>query len=138
MAESTAQIDRDVEIAKNAAVQEVGLEARQATEFEHNLGFVESLKLYHKAVGWSMFFSIGIIMLAFDPQLLGTLYATPSFQRDFGYFFEGDWIISAPWQIGLSMGNPIGQVVGAFFAAYPMEWFGRKYVRLPVSPLCSA
>lgn len=24
------------------------------------------------------------------------------------------------------MGNPIGQVVGAFFATYPMEWFGRK------------
>jgi MFS family permease len=24
------------------------------------------------------------------------------------------------------MGNPIGQVVGAFFASYPMEWFGRK------------
>jgi MFS family permease len=24
------------------------------------------------------------------------------------------------------MGNPIGQVVGAFFAAYPMEWYGRK------------
>jgi len=24
------------------------------------------------------------------------------------------------------MGNPIGQVVGAFFASYPMEWYGRK------------
>lgn len=40
--------------------------------------------------------------------------------------FEGEYIISAPWQTGLSMGSPIGQVVGAFFAAYPMEWFGRK------------
>lgn len=24
------------------------------------------------------------------------------------------------------MGNPIGQVVGAFFAAWPMERYGRK------------
>ncbi len=24
------------------------------------------------------------------------------------------------------MGSPIGQVVGAFCAGYPMEWFGRK------------
>jgi MFS transporter, SP family, general alpha glucoside:H+ symporter len=63
---------------------------------------------------------------AFDPQLLGNLYATPAFQKDFGYEFEGEWIISAPWQTGLSMGSPIGQVVGAFCAAYPMEWFGRK------------
>ena len=27
---------------------------------------------------------------------------------------------------GLSMGSPIGQVVGALFAGYPMEWYGRK------------
>lgn len=63
---------------------------------------------------------------SFDPQLLGNLYATPAFQRDFGYQYNGEWIISAPWQTGLSMGSPIGQVVGAFFASYPMEWFGRK------------
>jgi SP family general alpha glucoside:H+ symporter-like MFS transporter len=63
---------------------------------------------------------------SFDPQLLGQLYATPAFQRDFGYQFNGEWIISAPWQTGLSMGSPIGQVVGAFCASYPMEWFGRK------------
>jgi MFS transporter, SP family, general alpha glucoside:H+ symporter len=58
--------------------------------------------------------------------LLGNLYATPAFQKDFGYLYEDGYIISAPWQTGLSMGSPIGQVVGAFFAAYPMEWFGRK------------
>jgi SP family general alpha glucoside:H+ symporter-like MFS transporter len=50
----------------------------------------------------------------------------PAFQKDFGYMFEGQLIISAAWQTGLSMGNPIGQVVGALAAAYPMEWYGRK------------
>lgn len=54
---------------------------------------------------WSMFFSLGIIMTAFDPQLLGSLYATPAFQKDFGYLFEGEYIISAPWQTGLGMGS---------------------------------
>jgi MFS family permease len=61
-----------------------------------------------------------------DQKHIGNLYATPAFQRDFGYLYKGEHIISAPWQTGLSMGNPIGQVVGAFFAAYPMEWYGRK------------
>lgn len=46
---------------------------------------------------------VRIIMTAFDPQLLGNLYATPAFQRDFGYLYEGEYIISAPWQTGLSM-----------------------------------
>ena len=103
-----------------------GEEAREATDREHNLAFFEAVKLYPTAVGWSIFFSLGIIMTAFDPQLLGNLYATPAFQRDFGYLYEGEYIISAPWQTGLSMGSPIGQVVGAFAAAFPMEWFGRK------------
>ncbi len=67
-------------------------------------------------------------MTAFDPQLLGNLYATKAFQQDFGYQYKGSYIISAPWQTGLGMGNPIGQVVGALVAAYPMEWWGRKWV----------
>jgi hypothetical protein len=70
--------------------------------------FLERLKLYPTCVGWTVFFSLGIIMTAFDPQLMGNLYVTPAFQRDFGYLFEGSYIISAPWQTGVGMGNPIG------------------------------
>jgi len=39
-----------------------GEEARQAIEQEHNMSFTEALKLYPTAVGWSVFFSLGIIM----------------------------------------------------------------------------
>lgn len=98
-----------------------------AIEAEHNLTFTQACRLYPAAIGWSVFVSLGVIMLAFDPQLLGNLYATPQFQRDFGYLYNGEYIISAAWQTGLSMGNPVGQVVGALFAAYPMDLFGRKW-----------
>ncbi|KAF2672091.1 general substrate transporter [Microthyrium microscopicum] len=101
-------------------------DARLATEAEHQETLWESIRKHPTAVGWSMFFSLGTIMTAFDPQLLGNLYATPAFQRDFGYMYEGNWIISAPWQTGLGMGNPVGQVVGAFFSAYMLDWYGRK------------
>ncbi|KAB5547134.1 sugar porter family MFS transporter [Coniochaeta sp. 2T2.1] len=99
----------------------------EAIAFEHNLTLKEAVKLYPAAIAWSGFVSIGVIMLAFDPQLLGNLYATPQFQSDFGYMYEGEYIISAKWQTGLSMGNPVGQVVGALVAAYPMDLFGRKW-----------
>jgi len=42
-------------------------------------------------------------------------------------FLRKQYIISAPWQTGLSMGNPVGQVVGALAAGYPMERYGRKW-----------
>lgn len=58
-------------------------------EAEHNLSFSQAIRLYPKAVAWSVYFSLGVVMLAFDPQLLGNLYATDAFQRDFGYEYHG-------------------------------------------------
>lgn len=107
-------------------VEVVAAEAQHATEVEHSMGVIEACKLYPAAMGWSIFFSVGIIMTAYDPQVLGQLYATPAFQRDFGYLYKGEYIIPAAWQSGLSMGNPIGQCVGALAAGYPLEWYGRK------------
>ncbi|KAI5864361.1 sugar porter family MFS transporter [Durotheca rogersii] len=98
----------------------------EAVQQEHALTFWEAARLYPKAVGWSVYVSIGVIMLAFDPQIVGNMFAMPQFQKDFGFEFEGEYIISAAWQTGLSLGNPVGQVVGALFSAYPMEVFGRK------------
>ncbi|KAL2070027.1 hypothetical protein VTL71DRAFT_14707 [Oculimacula yallundae] len=113
--------------ANDVSQKEIGEEARQATEIEHEMTFMQAVKLYPSAIGWSAFFSLGVIMTAFDPQLLGSLYATPAFQQDFGYLYKGSYIISAPWQTALGMGNPIGQVVGALAASYPMERYGRKW-----------
>lgn len=106
----------DAGIIASASIEEIGEEAKMATKKEHAMSFREVMALYPKAAGWSIFFSLGVIMTAFDPQLLGNLYATPAFQKDFGYLYNGNYIISAPWQTGLSMGSPIGQVVGALFA----------------------
>lgn len=97
-----------------------------AVHGEHNITFLKALKIYRKAVAWSAYVSIGVIMLAFDPQLLGNLFAMPQFARQFGRKYNGQYIVEASWQSGLSMGNPVGQVVGALFAAWPMDRFGRK------------
>lgn len=108
--------------------KEIGDEPRRATEIEHRMTFKDGLRIYPASIAWSAFFSLGVIMTAFDPQLLGSLYATPAFQKDFGYLYNGSYIISAPWQTALGMGNPIGQVIGALAVGYPMEWYGRKKV----------
>jgi SP family general alpha glucoside:H+ symporter-like MFS transporter len=124
---SSPGVDVDIDTGHNDIIHhKIGAEALVATEIEHRMTFMKALRLYPKAIGWSAFFSMGVIMTAFDPQLLGSLYATPSFQKDFGYLYEGSYIVSAPWQTALGMGNPIGQIFGALAAGYPMEWWGRK------------
>jgi hypothetical protein len=62
--------------------------AAAAIQQEHNMTFTQTVKLYPKAIAWSAFVSIGVIMLSFDPQLIGNLYATPKFAQDFGYQFQ--------------------------------------------------
>lgn len=104
------------------------LALHEAIEQEHALSFREAVKLYPTAVGWSVFVSIGVIMLAFDPQIVGNMFAIPQFKKDFGDEHpNGEFVIPARWQTGLSLGNPLGQVVGALFSAYPMERYGRKW-----------
>jgi MFS transporter, SP family, general alpha glucoside:H+ symporter len=102
------------------------LQSQVATENEHSLSVSQALRDYRPAVFWSLFFCVGQMMTSFDPQLLGNLFAMPAFQRDFGYLYQGQYIISAPWQTGLLMGVPIGQVVGSLGAGYPLDWFGRR------------
>jgi SP family general alpha glucoside:H+ symporter-like MFS transporter len=37
-----------------------GDEARQGTDREHSLSFMEALRLYPSAVGWTIYFSLGV------------------------------------------------------------------------------
>jgi len=55
----------------------------------------------------------------------GSMYSSTSgFKEDFDWE-SADRIL---YRTALGMGNPIGQVVGALAAGYPMEWYGRKSV----------
>ncbi|RCI15846.1 hypothetical protein L249_1707 [Ophiocordyceps polyrhachis-furcata BCC 54312] len=103
-----------------------GATVEAAGSEEPRLGFFETVRLYPKAIGWSLFVSMGVIMAAFDPQLVGSLYPMTQFTRDFGRRYGDEYVVDAAWQSGLNMGSPLGQVVGALVAAYPMDRFGRK------------
>ena len=60
----------------------------EAVRVEHELGFLQAVRLYPKAIGWTAFVSLGIIMLAFDPQVMGNLFSTSYFTKDFGHKFQ--------------------------------------------------
>lgn len=66
------------------AVAEEDVAAARATEAEHRMGFRRSLRVYRKAVFWSVAMSTAIVMEGFDINLLNSLYGFPSFQRKFG------------------------------------------------------
>jgi SP family general alpha glucoside:H+ symporter-like MFS transporter len=49
-----------------------------------------------------------------------------TFERDFGYEFEGSYIISSRWQIGFNSASYIGQFFGAIISGNMADRFGKR------------
>jgi SP family general alpha glucoside:H+ symporter-like MFS transporter len=100
-------------------------DARDANAQEHDLTFLQALRLYPKGVFWSIIMSTAVIMEGYDTKLISTLFAQPAFQKAYGKLVKADsYQISAPWQAGLSNGAAVGQLVGLLVAGYVSERFG--------------
>lgn len=74
---------------------------KDITSAEHKLGFWAAVKQYPQAVFWALFFCIAVIMAGFDAQIITSFYALPSFQSHYGTLYDGEYIITAPWQTGM-------------------------------------
>jgi SP family general alpha glucoside:H+ symporter-like MFS transporter len=90
------------------------LEAKQATDEEHEQTLWQALKANRKAVTWSVLISMTIIMEGYDTILMGNFFAYPTFQQKYGQYYgeKIGWQVSAPWQTGLNMGSTIGAIFG--------------------------
>ncbi|KAK4243715.1 general substrate transporter [Corynascus novoguineensis] len=106
----------------------VVIEAKQASDKEHEMSLLKALKLYPKAIGWSVLVSSTIIMEGYDLALLGNLYASPAFNKKFGQYDDsaGKYVVSAAWQSGLSNGARAGEILGLIFAGWTSDRFGYK------------
>jgi len=102
--------------------------AKAASDKERNMSLWQGIKLYPKAVGWSVLISTCIAMEGYDLCLLGNFYAFPQFNRKYGKQLpDGSWQIPAPWQAGLSNGANVGEIIGLFINGWVSEKFGYRY-----------
>jgi SP family general alpha glucoside:H+ symporter-like MFS transporter len=78
-------------------------EAQHAADDEKSMGLFQAIKLYPKAVGWSVVLSSALIMEGYDLALLGSLYGSPQFNRKYGVLNErtGKWAVQPSWQSAL-------------------------------------
>jgi SP family general alpha glucoside:H+ symporter-like MFS transporter len=109
--------------------------AKEATSTEHSLSLWEGLRQYPNAVFWSVVFSLTIIMTGYDTAFMGSLYAVPSFQRDFGRPYVSsdgtvEYQVTAGWQTLLNTMGFVTTVIGVMLDGYLSEKFGRKRVIL--------
>lgn len=105
--------------------------AKAATDKEHGMTLKQGIKLYPKAIGWSILISTCIAMEGFDVCLLPNFYNFPRFKEKYGeQLSDGSWEIPAPWQAGLQNGAQVGQIFGLFVNGFVSEWFGYRYTTI--------
>ncbi|KAK7422569.1 hypothetical protein QQX98_001592 [Neonectria punicea] len=118
---NSEQVNDDTKLKENAIL---------ATEDEHNTTFLQAIRRYPKAVAWSAVVSLCIIMDGYDTALMGGLFGFPAFQKKYGHEIgdTGKYTLSAPWQMALGMGTPVGNVIGITLNGYLTDRFGHKPV----------
>ena len=118
-------------ISEQAQVENVVQEARDATEYEHKMTLWEGIKLYPKAMGWSVLLSSALIMEGYDTALLTGFYASPAFAKKYGKAVPSSnppsWQIPVWWQVGLSNGASCGEILGLFAAGIISERIGYRW-----------
>ncbi|KAK2041456.1 alpha glucoside transporter, partial [Colletotrichum somersetense] len=113
---------KHVELSTEAQLTQV------ANVEDHELGVRKSLVRYPWASAWCVYACWTIILLSFDVQAAGAVVGIPSFRKDFGYKFEGDYVLPAVWQSSFS-GAPIATaVISSIASAELADFIGRKKV----------
>ncbi|KAL3460393.1 general substrate transporter [Aspergillus heterothallicus] len=102
--------------------------AKRATENEHNMSALNCVKLYPKAIAWSIVISTCIVMEAYDVSLLSNFYAFAQFNEKYGRQLpDGSYQVSAPWQAALSNGVNVGEIIGLLLNGLISERIGYRY-----------
>lgn len=111
-------------------------DAFQATEFERRMTLVQALRMYPKAVFFSMLLSLSLIMEGYDMALLDGFFGYPAFQKKFGQpAADGTYQIRAPWQSVLQNGGQVGEIIGLYIAGSLAERFGYRKTMLAAQAL---
>ncbi|PNY26296.1 Uncharacterized protein TCAP_03766 [Tolypocladium capitatum] len=109
--------------------QDLAHDAETATALEKSMGVVAAIKMYPRAVAFSMILSLCVIMEGYDTALLGSFYGLPQFRQRFGVRLEnGDYQLTSSWQSGLQNGTQVGQICGLLFAGFLADRFGYKKI----------
>ncbi|KAL2815711.1 general substrate transporter [Aspergillus granulosus] len=113
--------------------------AKAAAEKEQQMTLLQGIKLYPKAVMWSVIISTCIAMEGYDISLVNNFYAFDQFNRKYGELSsDGSYQVPARWQAGLSNGAYVGEIIGLLLNGWASEKFGYRYTVMTCLVLMTA
>lgn len=105
--------------------------ALQNKEFEDNLGFLDALKKYRKAVFWSCLMSTSLIMEGFDHSYITAFFGFTSFVEQYGVLQpDGTYAIPSKWQTAINDGVLATEIIILFFVGSITDRLGYRWTMI--------
>ncbi|KAL3474902.1 general substrate transporter [Aspergillus californicus] len=114
--------------------------AKAAAAKEQKMTLLQGVRLYPKAVIWSIIISTCIVMEGYDISLVNNFYAFDQFNRKYGELLAdgSGYEVPARWQAGLSNGAYVGEIIGLVLNGWASEKFGYRYTTMACLVLITA
>ncbi|KAF2995743.1 hypothetical protein E8E14_001509 [Neopestalotiopsis sp. 37M] len=118
---SSAADEKDVAVEESTTVT-------TAMYDERNRSLVEDFLFWKKAIAFSFFISLAVIMEGYDTSLMNNFFPFPAFKNKFGDEVDPDGgrLVSARWQTIILNGTQVGCIIGLAINGYLSEWLGYK------------
>ena len=73
-----------------------------ANQEDHETSRIQAIRNNPWAFAWCLFAVWTTLLVSFENQASGIVIGIPQFRKDFGSYFEGDYVIPASWQSAFS------------------------------------
>jgi MFS transporter, SP family, general alpha glucoside:H+ symporter len=91
----------DSEKAHTSIVRDESLDTQMghlANAEDHDTNKFGAIRKYPWAFAWCMFAVWAVLLVSFENQASGTVLGIPEFRKDFGEYYDGQYVINAAWQ----------------------------------------
>lgn len=85
-----------------------------AHQLDHEETPIIALKSHPLACLWVLYAIWVLMATSFDNNASSNILGIPQFRKDFGHFYQGDYVLPAKWQSAYSGGPAAATVIGAF------------------------
>ncbi|KAJ5290968.1 hypothetical protein N7478_000219 [Penicillium angulare] len=93
---------------------------------DHELGKWQCIKRYPLIFAWCVYAVWCILLVSFENQASGNVTSIPEFRKDFGSYYDGDYVLNAKWQSAFSGGPVASAVIGALCSGQIADSIGRR------------
>lgn len=91
------------ELEHTDSMKQTVLDAKRASDSEQSMSLMQGIRLYPKAIAWSVLISTCIAMEGYDVALVNNFYAFDTFNRKYGVEISpGEFEVSGLCENGLS------------------------------------